>query len=491
MVRFATRAGLLVLFALMLLAVSARAQTTGALTVLHVARSGPAFVVGPQQAQQMTVVVRGVTTVVGRAIPVGASRLGHGVAAVQLPPDLRPDEPIAVRVKPGDAGAPRIVADDPAVDLGVSAGRADGFMLGVLAALLILQLAGWTITRDPSIPFYGLLVVAFGAIELLRDGLLPTSSSIPPLSMLVLLDVANGLANVGFIIVYLRLWQERALLWALFAGVAPIVAAALPLALVPGLRAYNEPLRSLLLLLGCAVLTAVTVRRARRFPPAWSLSTALGMTLLSVIYRAVREFTPLSNAFLDRWTYEVATSVDVLLFGLALIVRARYVVGERHALEVELDKATVAAEHDSLTGALNRRGLLARSATIREGTLYYIDLDGFKAINDRFGHPAGDAILVEVVAALRALVPPEALIARMGGDEFIVILPPNETAPDVMAQRFSSAIAAIETSGRLRGDGFGASIGSVSLAGLTFENALRIADTKAYRTKSNKRGALT
>jgi diguanylate cyclase (GGDEF)-like protein len=484
------RASSLVLFVVLLFAGPPVAKGAEAVTVLHATRGGPAFVVGPQRAERMTVVVRGVTSVVGRGIPLGASRLGHGVTAVQLPPNLRAEEPIVVRVTPAGAGLPRIVADEPAIDLGIASARLDGIMLGVLAALLVLQLAGWTITRDPSIPLYGLFIATFGVIGLERDGLFPLPPGIPPLAVLLLVDIVNGVANVAFVAVYLRLWQDdRKLLWLLVAGTAPVLLAAIPLALAPALRPYTEALRAPLLFIGCVTLTTVTLLRAQRFPPAWSLSTALGMTLLSVVYRTVRDLTPFSNPFLDRWTFELATSADVLLFGLAIIVRARYVVGERHALKEQLDRATIAADHDLLTGALNRRGLLARTAALHNGTLFAIDLDGFKAINDRFGHAAGDAILVEVVAALRALLPPEGLIARMGGDEFVVVIPEESEPPDGMVRRFSAAIAAIEARGRLRGDGFGASIGSASLAGMTFENALRIADTKAYRSKSAKRGA--
>lgn len=87
-------------------------------------------------------------------------------------------------------------------------------------------------------------------------------------------------------------------------------------------------------------------------------------------------------------------------------------------------------ERDPLTAVLNRRGFerelaRARSFLRRYGgtaALVYLDLDGFKPINDRHGHAAGDAILKAVAAALIAAVRSSDTVARLGGDEFAVLL---------------------------------------------------------------------
>lgn len=459
--------------------------------MLHVARRGAAFVVGPQHVQRMTVTVRGVSNVVGEAVPVGASRLGHGVTAVQLPPDLRPDEPIVVRLEPPGAGSARIVADDSAVDIGIASARAGGVMLGVLLAVLIFQIAGWVITREPSIPFYALYVAGLASIELLRDGLFPLPQAVPPLSMMVVLDSVTGIAAAGFVAVYLRLWQDdRRLLWLLVAGLAPKFLVALAFPLIAALRPYSEAIRIPNLLLGLVAL-CIALARARRFPPALALSSGLAFVELGVVYRAVRDATPLANGFLDRWVYEIATTADALLFGLAVIVRARYVVRERRALQERLEAATTAAEHDPLTGMLNRRGLFSRAATIAAGTLFVVDLDGLKTINDRFGRDTGERVLVEVAEALRRLVPENALIGRLGDDRFVLVVRASLARPELLANRISDAIEAIETPTRLHGEDFGTSLSFVPLEGMPFENALRIADTKVYRAKLKKRPAGT
>lgn len=85
---------------------------------------------------------------------------------------------------------------------------------------------------------------------------------------------------------------------------------------------------------------------------------------------------------------------------------------------------------DELTGAYNRRGfeqefkriLAAANRYDETGVLVYVDLDGFKPINDTYGHAAGDHVLCEVVRVLSDNVRPHDLVARLGGDEFAVLL---------------------------------------------------------------------
>jgi diguanylate cyclase (GGDEF)-like protein len=97
------------------------------------------------------------------------------------------------------------------------------------------------------------------------------------------------------------------------------------------------------------------------------------------------------------------------------------------------------AEHDSLTGLVNRARFQARLADMlspravpvepadsRKAAVLFIDLDGFKPINDRVGHAAGDAVLVAVAARLRESTRGTDLVARFGGDEFAVLIEVRE-----------------------------------------------------------------
>lgn len=106
------------------------------------------------------------------------------------------------------------------------------------------------------------------------------------------------------------------------------------------------------------------------------------------------------------------------------------------------------SQHDRLTGALNRHGLekrlealLNEHETLDQVSLCYIDLDRFKVLNDVFGHQAGDTVLVDVVRRLRSRLGEHAEIARMGGDEFAVLLNGKEPPHRLLAYRALDAIA--------------------------------------------------
>ncbi len=103
------------------------------------------------------------------------------------------------------------------------------------------------------------------------------------------------------------------------------------------------------------------------------------------------------------------------------------------------------ARQDSLTGLLNRHGLFqaldqavaeARPGH-REFAVLYLDLDGFKAVNDTYGHAAGDALLKQVSERLSALMPDGAVAARIGGDEFVLLIRQN---PNCEAQAVGERI---------------------------------------------------
>jgi diguanylate cyclase (GGDEF)-like protein len=105
-------------------------------------------------------------------------------------------------------------------------------------------------------------------------------------------------------------------------------------------------------------------------------------------------------------------------------------LGEIERLQARVKELEASADTDPLTNVLNRRGFereLKRSLAYIDrywtrAALLYADLDGFKPVNDRHGHPAGDAILQAVAATLARNVRASDTVARLGGDEFAVIL---------------------------------------------------------------------
>ncbi len=104
------------------------------------------------------------------------------------------------------------------------------------------------------------------------------------------------------------------------------------------------------------------------------------------------------------------------------------------------------ARHDRLTGLLNRAGLereldLMRRDQPRSGfTLYFVDLDGFKQVNDRLGHDAGDRLLRAVAEQLLDLAATRDIVARLGGDEFILISSLGMVQPEEFAAAILAAV---------------------------------------------------
>jgi diguanylate cyclase (GGDEF)-like protein len=119
---------------------------------------------------------------------------------------------------------------------------------------------------------------------------------------------------------------------------------------------------------------------------------------------------------------------------------------------------------DELTGCLNRRGLdrhvletIRADGSCGPAVLLFVDLDRFKSVNDHFGHSTGDLLLRHVALQLRAVTPERAAVARVGGDEFVVLLAPAEDGDaETLALQLEEAIGSIAfttASGEVRASG--------------------------------------
>jgi diguanylate cyclase (GGDEF)-like protein len=100
--------------------------------------------------------------------------------------------------------------------------------------------------------------------------------------------------------------------------------------------------------------------------------------------------------------------------------------GERRDLEAQARDLLRSAEQDPLTGLANRRALERSCAQLRPGAqvcLVLVDVDHFKEVNDRYGHAVGDAVLRETAALLTRSVRSMDVVARWGGEEFLIALP--------------------------------------------------------------------
>jgi diguanylate cyclase (GGDEF)-like protein/PAS domain S-box-containing protein len=160
------------------------------------------------------------------------------------------------------------------------------------------------------------------------------------------------------------------------------------------------------------------------------------------------------------------------------------------------------ATHDPLTGLPNRSlfqelGEQALARAEREGTtvtVLFLDLDRFKPVNDTMGHATGDALLVHLAARLRKTVRAGDLVARFGGDEFVVLCEHPAGAKEMveLAERLIETLSLpVEIDGREAN--VGASVGIAIGAGgrVTIDSLIRDADAALYRAKEMGRGRAT
>ncbi|MFZ4289733.1 GGDEF domain-containing protein [Variovorax sp. HJSM1_2] len=149
------------------------------------------------------------------------------------------------------------------------------------------------------------------------------------------------------------------------------------------------------------------------------------------------------------------------------------------------------ATHDPLTGVFNRAAiidLVNRHFATGHLALIVLDIDHFKRVNDSFGHPAGDRVIMGVVACLKQSAPATAHIGRVGGEEFTVLLPGHSAeASEHAAQTVRRAIASHDF-GLPDGSNITASFGVSWLPqGGSFDNAYNLADEALYVAKRGGR----
>lgn len=190
---------------------------------------------------------------------------------------------------------------------------------------------------------------------------------------------------------------------------------------------------------------------------------------------------------------EASQGVGMVNTGVMLVtfvVVALLTAAQRSGLERE----RALSRTDSLTGLANSRGFyeaaaheIDRSARYRRPlTVAYLDLDDFKAVNDRLGHAQGDELLVGVGRALRRGTRSSDLVARLGGDEFVILFPESDRpAAEAALSKIQSLLQAVVTRGRLS---VSASIGAVCYAAppADVDTLVREADRVMYEAKASK-----
>jgi diguanylate cyclase (GGDEF)-like protein len=409
------------------------------------------------------------------------------------------------------------------------------FLLGALIRPSLVDESGWLRLSGEAFTLPGYLCLLFGVGMLLRargglerhaviDGLLVClgaglattllltvpAASLPGRSVLVsvlaglypLLDVALLLLLVNMAFTT-AVWRPAFV--ALMASGVFLVSGDLAYAIIGlGGQIYTSPLIDIPFLIAYTMLgvtalhpSAAELSVATRRPvQAWSWprlaligpALAVPFVLLAIIG---------GRSAADRTTLVIFGAVMT-----ALLV-ARGISAVRAQVAAQL-RAEHQSRHDPLTGLPNRRMISAEIERLldvvgpdgpQQVWVFFLDLDGFKFVNDSWGHDTGDQLVIEVAARLRATAPDDTMLARVGGDEFLLTCVGDRTDADrmveVITSCFAEAVPVRDTEVVIS-----ASVGIAHAAGddapaVTAEALMRDADTAMYRSKGEGPGRST
>lgn len=219
----------------------------------------------------------------------------------------------------------------------------------------------------------------------------------------------------------------------------------------------------------------------------------------SVVAAALSALCTLMLALINHWPLfaPIATAIAIpLLVAPWMFLIVGNVVFRLYQAQKELEQLV---RTDPLTGALNRRGtqeLMTRTFEQRHDDARFcaiiLDIDNFKAINDTFGHEAGDAVLKHMAQLLVSRFRVSDIVARIGGEEFCVLA--SDMRADqarLLFEELRAAIAATPVDFDGQPIAYTVSIGLCCALGLSLDDMLREADRMLYRSKAIGRNSVT
>ncbi len=371
-----------------------------------------------------------------------------------------------------------------------------GFLYGFLFALMAYNLMLYAGLRDSRYALYSLYLAAFVGTNISYSGhgfewLWPHATVWEQWSNPILILV-YGLSGLAFALRFLDIREHfPRVSFAVRAYVAAAAVAFVLGAVVGGQRgallvSFGFIFLFSWIMLGLGVISVRGGHQAGRYFLLAAIAAMIGAMSTTL---AVWGFVPY-----DVWTFhavEVGMLLDATLLALALTYRFRE--GQTRRINAEQ-----LAKLDLLTRINNRRGFYdvatpIWSIAVRHGhdlSVILMDLDHFKRINDRYGHTCGDEVLVATAKALKSAMRDQDVLARWGGEEFILLLP--ETGLEeagVLAERLRGVIAGV----RIRWQGaditITASFGVAERAAKhrDIDAVISAADKNLYRSKNDGR----
>jgi diguanylate cyclase (GGDEF)-like protein len=234
-------------------------------------------------------------------------------------------------------------------------------------------------------------------------------------------------------------------------------------------------------------------RVVRRYPVLFTICAAFANAAVQLV-RALVYGVQLAGGSLP-WG---DTSVSMVFFSLGALSLPALTLGAVMMVNADLiARARHAADHDHLTGAFSRRAFFNLAAreqarSLRHASplsLLLLDVDHFKHINDTLGHATGDRVLADIVEATSALVRGIDTVARLGGEEFAVLLPATPAGTALLvAERLRQAL---DRAPDAAGVGYTVSIGVATLLpGESIAAMLSRADAALYAAKASGRNAV-